>query len=223
MDAYGTIEPVNLEAMEDTFKRLCADPSVQVQGTHWGSLINAYGRVQKDLTKTIEVFDSIASHPSTLKSRALLPDAVAYEALINVFVTLRRMDLIAGYMQQFEDSGVHMTAYIANLLIKGYAVSGNLDKARQIFESLDDPQQGVAAPNNHAPHETSAAAKIDRYAPVYREVSSLILYSPLSYVYSSTICSHLLGRLWFVQNLAMEIVIMLWHFWNECKQGAVLF
>jgi len=170
MDAHGTIEPVNVTAMEQTFATLCADKSVQVLGTHWGSLINAYGCVQKDLDRAVEVFESIASHPSTRKDGPM-PDAVSYEALINVFVTLRRTDLIPLYMDRFQSSGVHMTAYIANLLIKGYAVAGELDKARDVFAGLLDPPTGVAAPNNHAPHELDATAPIHPHAPVYREVS----------------------------------------------------
>ena len=181
MDAYGSIEPIDLNAMEDTFRHLCADPNVNVQGTHWGSLINAYGCVKKDLSKAIKVFDSIASHQSTLASGYPLPDAVTYEALINVFVTLRSIDLVPAYMQRLESSGVHMTAYIANLLIKGYAVAGDLERARQVFESLEDPKQGVAGSYNHASHVSSYSTGIN--APVYREVSHLIPSSRLWYVY----------------------------------------
>ena len=170
MDAYGTIEPVDITAMEQTFAALCADTFVQVHGTHWGSLINAYGCVQKDLDRAIEVFESIASHPSTRKGSPM-PDAVSYEALINVFVTLRRTDLIPVYMDRFQSSGVHMTAYIANLLIKGYAVAGELEKARAVFAGLVDPPTGIAALNNHAPHELDATAPVHPHAPVYREVS----------------------------------------------------
>jgi pentatricopeptide repeat protein len=170
MDAYGTIEPVDIAAMEQTFATLCADKSVRVLGTHWGSLINAYGCVQKNLDRAIEVFESIVSHPSTLKGSPM-PDAISYEALINVFVTLRRVDLIPVYMDRFRSSGVHMTAYIANLLIKGYAVAGELEKARNVFESLVDPPTGIAAPNNHAPHELEATSMVHPNAPVYREVS----------------------------------------------------
>lgn len=173
MDAYGTIEPVNITAMEQTFATLCADNSVRVLGTHWGSLINAYGCIQKDIDRAIEVFESIASHPSTGKSGPM-PDAVSYEALINVFVTLRRTDLIPVYVDRFQSSGVHMTAYIVNLLIKGYAIAGELEKARGVFAGLVDPPTGVAAPNNHAPHELDATAPVSPHAPVYREVSLLV-------------------------------------------------
>lgn len=101
-----------------------------------------------------------------------MPDAIAYEALINVFITLRRTDLIPVYMDRFQSSGQHMTAYIANLLIKGYAVAGELEKARNVFASLVDPPTGVAAPNNHAPHELDAVAPVHPNAPVYREPST---------------------------------------------------
>ena len=174
MDAYGTIEPVDITAMEQTFAKICADGSTPVLGTHWGSLINVYGCVQKDLDRAIEIFESIASHPSTRKGGSM-PDAVSYEALINVFVTLRRPDLIPVYMDRFQSSEVHMTAYIANLLIKGYAVAGQLEKARSVFESLVDPPTGVAAPNNHAPHELEATVQVHPDTPVYREVSFPIL------------------------------------------------
>lgn len=159
--------------MEKTFTQLVDDRSVTVQGSHWAALINAHGCVGKDLDKAIAVFDSIAVHPSTLTSGAQLPDAVAFEALINVFVTLRRTDLVPTYLERLQRSGVHMTAYIANLLIRGYAAAGDIDKARKVFESLADPPVGVAAPHNHASHATSAARRISPNELVYREVSSI--------------------------------------------------
>lgn len=211
MDAYGTIEPVNITAMEQTFATLCADKSVQVQGTHWGSLINAYGCGQKDFDRAIEVFESIASHPSTRQGTPM-PDAVSYEALINVFVTLRRTDLIPVYMDRFQSSGVHMTAYIANLLIKGYAIAGELEKARAVFAGLVDPPTGVAAPNNHAPHELAAATRVHPHAPVYREVSFFRRELFCFNITDSLRSSHQLGKPWFERNLATETVTRPSHF-----------
>jgi pentatricopeptide repeat protein len=170
MDAYGTIAPVDLVQMDTVFKKLCNDRSVSVQGTHWGALINAHGCVNKDLDRAIEIFESISTHPTTVKTKALLPDAVTYESLINVFVTLRRADLIPKYIDRLRSSGIHMTAYIANLLIKGYAVTGDLEKARNVFESLVDPPKGVAATHNHTPHDSDRASRVDPNAPIYREV-----------------------------------------------------
>ncbi|KAF8654879.1 hypothetical protein AX16_003340 [Volvariella volvacea WC 439] len=198
MDAYGSIEPVDVPAMEKVFETLQRDPSVEVQGTHYASLINAYGCVQKDFDKAVAIFNSIyrapgnetSSTPSSPATEASLssfssspvtvasnphtpaPDAVVFEAIINVLVTHRRTDLLPEYINKMNASGVHMTAYIANFLIKGYAVVGELDRARDIFESLVDPPVGVAAPNNHAPHDPSASSTVDPMAPVYREPST---------------------------------------------------
>ncbi|KAI0250505.1 hypothetical protein BJV78DRAFT_551731 [Lactifluus subvellereus] len=173
LDCHGTIAPVDIKAMEKTFSQLVKDKSVTVQGSHWAALINAHGCVGRDLDKAIAVFNSIEKHPSTLASKAPLPDAVTFEALINVLVTLRRTDLVPEYLQRLQRSGVHMTAYIVNLLIRGYAAVGDIEQARIVFESLADPPIGVAAPNNHMPHDTSVTQRISPGELVYREVSPL--------------------------------------------------
>lgn len=154
--------------MENVFNQLEHDRRVHIQGAHWASLINAYGCVQKDLGKAIEVFESIATHPSTSRSSAPMPDAVAYEALVNVLVIHRRMDVIPQYMDRLHASGIHLTAYIANLLIKGHAAIGDIAQARVIFEGLQDPPQGMAATSNHVPHEPSVS--VPTAGPCLREV-----------------------------------------------------
>lgn len=163
-----------MSSVHRVFGLLENDNSVPIQGSHWAAVINAWGCAGKNLSKAIEVFDSIATHPKTLRSSSSpLPDAVCYEAMINVLVTHRRADLITEYTARLQASGVHMTAYIANFLIKGHAVCGDLGKARELFEGLADPAVGLAAPNNHVPHEGEKAQGIAPSANgvVYREVS----------------------------------------------------
>ncbi|KAJ7233774.1 hypothetical protein C8J57DRAFT_1381560 [Mycena rebaudengoi] len=159
MDAYGRVEPIWAALQEDT--------SVEIQGNHFASLINAYGCVQKDLNKAIEVFQSIPYIP-----RAQPRDALVFEAMINTLVAHRRTDLMPEYVAMMASEGVHMTAYIANFLIKGYADVGDMDQARSIFEGLVDPPSGIAALNNHAPHEPTSSPVIDPMEPVYREPST---------------------------------------------------
>ncbi|TCD69205.1 hypothetical protein EIP91_008501 [Steccherinum ochraceum] len=169
MDAYGTIEPLDLSAMEDTFKTLEADRKVAINGTHWASMINAYGCAGKDLDKAISTFESIAAHPSS--HAAKLPDPICYEAMLNVLVTLKRTDLIPEYLERMEKAHIHMTAYVANLVIKGFAAAGNIEQARDVFEGLTDPPQGVAAPNNHAAYDSSPR-RVSTMEPVFREPST---------------------------------------------------
>ncbi|KIM42753.1 hypothetical protein M413DRAFT_18499 [Hebeloma cylindrosporum] len=167
LDAYGSIEPVQLKEMEATFEELQKDKGVQVTGTHYASLINAYGCVAKNFDKAISVFESMD------RSRgAPPPDAVVFEAVINVLVAHKRTDLLPLYVSKMVEAGVHMTAYIANFLIKGYANVGDMRQAREIFESLSNPPSGVAAPNNHAPHTPSDSPTVSVMEPVYREPST---------------------------------------------------
>ncbi|EKM59023.1 uncharacterized protein PHACADRAFT_205203 [Phanerochaete carnosa HHB-10118-sp] len=174
IDAFGAIEPIDIPAMENAFAKAVADSNVLVQGTHWAALINAYGCAKKDLDKAVEVFDSISAHPSTEKARSRLPDEVVFEALMNVFVTLRRPDLMTKYQARMPALGIRMTAYIANFLIKGYAASGNIEEARALFESLADPPTGVAAPNNHVPHEDQPSSS----SPVMSVPAGVVFREP---------------------------------------------
>ncbi|KAF9475906.1 hypothetical protein BDN70DRAFT_813231 [Pholiota conissans] len=167
LDTYGSLEPVALEPMEKVFAELLEDTSVEVTGAHFASLINAYGCVSKDLDKAISIFESMGTYP-----RAPKPDAVAFEAIINAIVAHKQTDLLPVYVNKMVEAGVHMTAYIANFLIKGYANVGDLDKAREIFEALSNPPTGVAAPNNHAPHSPEMGSDVPVMAPVYREPST---------------------------------------------------
>lgn len=185
--------------MENVFTQLIADERVPVQGTHWAALINSYGCVQKNVEKAIQIFESIATHPTTQKSGAALPDAVTVEALINVLVTHRRMDLIPQYREWLSSHNVHMTAYIANLLIKGYAAVGDIGRAREIFEALVDPPEGVAAPNNHTPHvgESTSVRQVPVDAPVFREVSAIIAVSGPC---TQLVHSHRRGKPWCARN-----------------------
>lgn len=175
MDNYGTVQPVDIASMQRVFEDLLNDRNVQVQGTHWAALINAWGCVQKDLVKAVQLFESIKNHPSSAGSKISLPDALVLEALVNVFVLHRRMDLAQTYLLNATAYGVHMTAYIANLLIKGYAASDDIVSARDIFEGLADPPAGVAAPFNHGDHGSHVPQKPyaqSNGAFVYREPST---------------------------------------------------
>jgi pentatricopeptide repeat protein len=133
-------------------------------------MINAWGCVMKDLDRAIEIFESIK------KKDQALPDAVVYEAFFSALFTAKRLDLVSQYLERMRESSVHMTAYIANVLIKGYTSIGQMDEARAIFDSLVDPPIGVAAPHNHVTPSDSYAPAVPPDAPVYREVSDNRLF-----------------------------------------------
>ncbi|SNX88020.1 uncharacterized protein MEPE_06731 [Melanopsichium pennsylvanicum] len=163
LDLYGAIEPVQPQEMEKVFDELAANSSVSIQGTHWASLIHCYGCMLGDVERAIATFDSIAGHTlnRSRKNASGLPDAVSFEALLAVFVAHNRTDLIRPHLDRMEQAGVHMTAYVANLLIRGFSMeegAAGLNQARALFESMCEPAAGVAAAGNHPPRAHGAGA-----------------------------------------------------------------
>lgn len=171
MDAY-TLEPVDIRKVEELFREAQSSRDIGLQPFHFSAIINAYGCVLKDLNKALEVFNSIPNYRA--KPGTKLLDATVVETMINAAVAHRRMDLVPGLIETMTAAGVHMTAYIVNSMIKGYAVIGDLEQARSVFESLSDPAHGLAAMHNHAPHNPELAPSVDIMEPVYREVCSQI-------------------------------------------------
>lgn len=157
LDAHGTIEPIDIVGMQGIFGRLIADRRINVEGTHWASIITAHGIHCKNLSKASEIFDSIPNHVSTRKSKSKLPDALTYEALLNVFLTHGRLDLMQKYFAKLRQDGIQPTAYLANLMIRGLATTEGeeqkgLQQARDLFGEMHDPPMGVAAFGNHPPN-----------------------------------------------------------------------
>ncbi|KIS65875.1 uncharacterized protein UMAG_10976 [Mycosarcoma maydis] len=171
LDLFGAIEPVDPLEMERVFAELTSKRSVTVQSTHWASLINCYGCMLDDLDRAVATFDSIASHPSSQRRKdgARMPDAVAFEALLAVFVAHNRTDLMRSHLEKMKQAGLQMTAYVANLLIRGFSMEqgeAGLNEARALFESMGEPAAGVAAAGNHPPRAHGAGAPISDDAPV---------------------------------------------------------
>jgi hypothetical protein len=140
LDAYGTIEPVDLEAMTQLMNQMRTSQTVQIQGSHWASMINTIGCVKRDLEGAIQRFESLKS-----EGTRPLPDLLCYEALFAVIASHRRPDLLETYLARFNASGIQMNAYVANQVIKGFALGGKIERGREIFESLEDPPEGFSA------------------------------------------------------------------------------
>ncbi|KAJ4468280.1 hypothetical protein J3R30DRAFT_1694211 [Lentinula aciculospora] len=166
MEAYA-LEPLDVPRMEAVFQELVNNHRVELQGTHFATLVNAYGCVAKDLEKALAMYNSIFRHP-----RKPVVDALVFEAIANVCVAHRRIDLLPQIVTKMSDVGVHMTAYIANAMIKGFAAIGDIGRARELFENLADTPEGIAALHNHAPHEPSRTVSVNPKEPVYREPST---------------------------------------------------
>ena len=124
---------MDIAQVESTFAEACQ--KFPPQGAHWASVINAWGFGLRDLEKALSLFNSIGS-PEIRR------DPVVYESLLNTLFLNNRSDLVPEYLQRMKEDDAHMTAYVANVLIRGYAKTGDIQKARDIFESLTDSPVG---------------------------------------------------------------------------------
>ncbi|WWC99050.1 hypothetical protein V866_005944 [Kwoniella sp. B9012] len=148
LDTYATLAPIDLEAMENVFAQIQQDRNVKVQGTHWASLITAYGIHGGNLEKSKEIFESISSNG--------IREAVVWEAMLNVLSQKGSVEDLESTREKMVKSGVQPTAYVYNALINGYSRSGDIQRAREVFDSMGDSISGVAAPNNHPTLLTSS-------------------------------------------------------------------
>ncbi|KAK0455751.1 uncharacterized protein EV420DRAFT_1644531 [Desarmillaria tabescens] len=166
IDAY-MLDPHDIAKAEEVLDIVHKSMHARLEPNHIAAMINAYGCILKDLDKAIAFFDRVP-----MLSSDRLYDATVFEAMINVLVVHRRPDLIPKYLKKMEIVNVHMTAYVANVLIRAYAVVGDIEKAREVFEGMADPAQGMAAMNNHAPFNPLDSRHVAVGTPVYREPST---------------------------------------------------
>lgn len=173
MLAYGTIEPIELGAMEKVFSTLRKKSwgETTVQGLHYATLINCHGAVAKsksrprvllplfsltcwltsrrltaDLDRALTIFNSIhTAYPTPKANQKALPDAVCWEAILNVILAHKRFDLFETYTERMRASGLPSTTYIQNVLIKAYAAEGKMDKAREVFDAMENPKMGESS------------------------------------------------------------------------------
>jgi pentatricopeptide repeat protein len=176
IDAYGTIEPVDIPSVDRVLNELISS-NLEINGSHFAAVITAHGCAKHDLASAMRVFDDLSTLPETVQRRAVarLPDVLAYEAILNAVVSHHRCDLMEQYWQRMQTARVRPTAYIYNILIRGYSMNGKIDEARRLFEGMSDPVAGAAAPNNHTKQPRSNDTR------VYREVSYGPLYSTIYY------------------------------------------
>ena len=164
------MEPVDIPSVDRVLKELISS-NLEINGSHFAAVITAHGCANHDLSSAIRVFDDLSTLPENVQRRAVarLPDVLAYEAILNAVVSHHRFDLMEQYWQRMQTARVQPTAYIHNILIRGYSMNGKIEDARRLFESMSDPVAGAAAPNNHTKQPKTKDTR------VYREVS----YRPL--------------------------------------------
>ena len=129
IDAHASLEPMDMEAAEKVLESMQA-AGQQPDAVHYASLVHAKGCVQHDLPAARKVFDSVVS------DRRVRLQPCLYQALFEAMVANNRVADTEEIVKNMLQRNVEMTAYIANTLIHGWAVEGNVSKAKTIYDSI---------------------------------------------------------------------------------------
>ena len=129
IDAHATLEPSNMAAAEAVLDQI-RQTGQSPEAVHFASLIHAKGCIQHDVAAARSLFDSVVA------KKLVRPQPCLYQALFEVMVANRRVSETDTLVRDMRARSVEMTAYIANSLIHGWALAGNIARARQIFASV---------------------------------------------------------------------------------------
>ncbi|KAF9894743.1 hypothetical protein FE257_006633 [Aspergillus nanangensis] len=129
IDAHASLEPVDLKAAETILETIKASKQ-QPEAVHYASLIHAHGCVLHDMEAAHNVFKSVVSNPHVRLQPCL------YQALLEAMVTNKQVAQTEEIVADMSHRGVEMTAYIANTLIQGWAVEGNVLKAKAVYDRI---------------------------------------------------------------------------------------
>lgn len=129
IDAHASLEPVDMQAAENVLDSMQA-VGFQPDAVHYASLIHAKGCVQYDLPAARKLFDTVIS------DRRVRPQPCLYQALFEAMVANDRVADTEEIVASMAQRNIEMTAYIANTLIHGWAVEGNVSKAKTIYDRI---------------------------------------------------------------------------------------
>ena len=129
IDAYASLEPVDMEAAEGILKSIRASGQ-QPEGVHYASLIHAKGCVMHDMEGARKIFDEVISNGK------VRPQPCLYQALFEAMVANHQVSATPELLKDMTKRNVEMTPYIANTLIHGWAADGNVSNAKSIYDGI---------------------------------------------------------------------------------------
>ncbi|RMD41337.1 hypothetical protein DV735_g3774, partial [Chaetothyriales sp. CBS 134920] len=129
IEAYASLEPVNLEAAEALLAEMRAAGTAP-EAVHYGTLIHAKGCVMHDMEAARATFASVVGDSSVHVTDNL------YQNLLEAMVANHEVAKTPEVLKDMASRGVQMTPYIANTLIHGWASAKEIEKAKAVFEDL---------------------------------------------------------------------------------------
>lgn len=128
IDTHATLEPVDMKAAEavlDTVKS-----TGKPEAVHYASMIHACGCVLHDMQAARKTFDQVINDPSIAVSACL------FQALFESMVANHCVADTEPLLAEMRRRKVELTPYIANTLIHGWASTGKIGRAEDIYGAV---------------------------------------------------------------------------------------
>ncbi|ANB14807.1 hypothetical protein AWJ20_2418 [Sugiyamaella lignohabitans] len=139
IDMYSTIEPIDIASADKVLLTIKEDGS-EVTSQHFAALLFTRGVVKNDLAAAQEFYDVL------VHERKIRPDKVIFQALLESYVVNNKVRDTTKVLQEMIAYGVDLNAYMANILIRGWA-SISLDKSVGLFDYI--LQGNIAEPSSY--------------------------------------------------------------------------
>ena len=129
IDAYATLEPIDMPSAETVLDQM-RQSGLQPEAVHYASLIHAKGCTMHNMDGAQKIFDDV------LNDSRITPQACIYQAYLEAMVANHRVPETDGVLDAMRRRGVAMTPYIANTLIHGWALKGDIAMAKSIYDDV---------------------------------------------------------------------------------------
>ncbi|KAK6499749.1 hypothetical protein TWF481_010105 [Arthrobotrys musiformis] len=152
IEAHVTCDPPDLKSGEDIIRQMRAE-RVTIEAQHHAAIIHAKGCVLGDVAGARESFDKALRDPS------VKADTTIFQAFIESLVANHRVRETPEIVALMQAKRIQMTPYIANPLIHGWALEGEIEKSRMLYDSLYPDQSRGHSANKREPSTYEAMTR----------------------------------------------------------------
>lgn len=139
IDLYTSIEPIDLDAADNVLLMIQKSQQV-ITSQHFASLIYARGVLLRDLPAAKKFYDGLV-----LNNR-VRPDKVILQALLESYIVNGKVAETSVVLDSMLQYGVDYNAYMANILIRGWAPV-DMDKSVSLFNYVLN--NNIAEPSSY--------------------------------------------------------------------------
>ncbi|KAI8636084.1 hypothetical protein BD408DRAFT_109533 [Parasitella parasitica] len=151
MEAYANIPAYDMLTAHKLLSEMKKRHGYSPTAAHYATLIRSYGCLHRDVQSAVAVYKE-------MQKADIQADETVYQAMMNTYIDNNDMNSAQLIYKDMLAQGTKSSPYIENLFIAGYSAQGQLDKAEQVFENMNDSDYLVKEPSTY---EAMAKAYID--------------------------------------------------------------